>query len=185
MQLYAMSLGDPVSAALVMGVFALGTVPALFGIGVVTVSAKQKSLSSFTKFAGIIVIVLGISNVGNGLALVGIDPSIPFQISDKTEQFAPFIVDDEQVIKMRVLSRGAYEPDELTVVVGVPVRWEIEGEDVLGCTNSLILNKFGVRETIRTGNNIIEFTPTQTGSFTFSCSMGMVRGMMNVIPDES
>ena len=185
MQLYAMSLGDPLSAALVMGVFALGTVPALFGIGAATVSAKKKSLSSFTKIAGVIVIVLGISNAGNGMTLLGISPSFSFQTSAKTEQIAPSVVGGEQVVKMRVLSRGAYSPDELTVVKGVPVRWEITGDEFLGCANSLILRQFGVSERISTGLNIVKFTPTKTGSFTFSCSMGMIRGTMTVIENES
>ena len=188
MQLFAMTTGSPISAAIIMGVFALGTLPALFGIGVATVSAKKKSLSSFTKIAGVIVIVLGVSNAGNGLTLLGINPSLSWQTSQTAvavEQTTPPIVHGEQVIKMRVLSRGVYSPDKLTVIKGVPVRWEITGDKFLGCANSLILRQFGVSERISTGLNIVEFTPTKTGSFTFSCSMGMVRGTMTVIENES
>ena len=37
MQLYAMSTGSPITGALTMGVFALGTAPGLLGVGLTSI----------------------------------------------------------------------------------------------------------------------------------------------------
>ncbi|MBT3230988.1 hypothetical protein HN358_04410 [Candidatus Uhrbacteria bacterium] len=180
MQLFALSLGDPKSSAIVMGVFALGTVPALLGIGWITSTSRGRVLKQITSVAGVLVLLLGMSNLENGLTLLDMHPSSMF-VNAQVE-VGDIVYDDEyQVIKMNVTSAGTYQPSTLSVVKDVPVRWEIEGADFMGCANSLILSAFGVREYLYPGENVVEFTPTKTGQFTFSCSMGMVRGTMNVI----
>ena len=180
MQLFALSLGDPRSSAIVMGVFALGTVPALLGIGWVTSRSKGKILKRITSVAGVLVLLLGMSNLENGLTLLDLHPGT--LLASTAIENSDLIYDREyQVIKMEVTSAGIYEPSILTAIKDVPVRWEITGADFMGCANSLILSQFGVREYLYPGENVVEFTPTKTGQFTFSCSMGMVRGTMNVI----
>ena len=183
MQLFALSTGDPRASAMIMGVFALGTIPALLGIGAITSSAKGASLKKMTFAAGIIVIVLGISNVSNGFAIL--DIGSVFTSSAQAGAPTSIVEGAEQVVKMDVTEYGTYQPSTLTVTEGVPVRWEITGGEFLGCANTLVMRAFGVNERIQTGKNIVKFTPTKTGSFTFSCSMGMIRGTMNVIPSNS
>lgn len=180
MQLFALSLGDPRSSAIVMGVFALGTLPALLGIGWITSRSKGELLKRITAIAGVLVLLLGFSNLENGLTLLDAHPATLFASTEVGD--SQIVYDNgEQVIAMKVTSAGTYQPNVLTVKKDVPVRWEILGADFMGCANSLILPAFGVSEYLRAGENVIEFTPTKTGQFTFSCSMGMVRGTMNVI----
>lgn len=180
MQLFALSLGDPRSSALVMGVFALGTVPALLGIGFITSKSKGAMLKRITNIAGVLVLLLGMSNAENGMALLDLH-IIPSFASEQTDASEIVYDDQEQVIKMDVTSAGVYSPSVLTVVKDVPVRWEITGADFMGCANTLVMRTFGVSTSLKPGLNVVEFTPTKTGSFTFSCSMGMVRGTMKVI----
>jgi len=180
MQLFALSLGDPRSSAIVMGVFALGTVPALLGIGWITSKSKGKMLKRITSIAGVLVLLLGMSNLENGLTILDWHPRSMFA-TVTVEDTDVVYEGEEQVITMDVTSSGTYKPSVLTVVKDVPVRWEITGADFMGCANTLVMRTFGVSEYIKTGLNIVEFTPTKTGQFTFSCSMGMVRGTMNVI----
>ena len=52
----------------------------------------------------------------------------------------------------------------------------IDGKQVTGCTNEIMIPSLNVREPIKQGKNIIEFTPNKTGTVGFSCWMGMVRG---------
>jgi len=185
MQLYALSLGDMKSSALLMGVFALGTLPALLGIGAITSSATGERLKKITAVAGVLVITLGISNVQNSFALLDWHPFAFTGQSYTVDASAPTMVGGEQLIQMEVSERGLYIPDELTVVEGIPVRWEIFGADFMGCADSLIMREFGINTHLDPGSNTVTFTPTQTGRFTYSCSMGMIRGTMYVIPQET
>ena len=185
MQLFVLSLGDPWQAGILMGVFALGTIPALFGIGALTSVAKGGVVKKVTRIAGVIVIVLGISNMQNSMALLGWGLPDVFAQEISVESWQPHLVNGKQLIQMEISSRGSYEPSALTVVEDIPVQWEIFGPEFMGCANTLILREFGVSTYLQSGMNTVTFTPTKTGRFVFSCSMGMIRGTMNVISQES
>lgn len=58
MQLYAMSTGNPITGALTMGVFALGTAPGLLGVGGLTSIVKGSVARLFFKGAGVVVAML-------------------------------------------------------------------------------------------------------------------------------
>lgn len=177
MQLYALSTGSPMQAAMIMTVFAVGTLPALLGFGAATSAAKGKTLERLTFAVGAFVVALGIANVANGATLLGWS-GFSFQESGQTVSIA--LVDGKQIITMEVAATG-YAPDTLTVRKGIPVDWQIYGGKSLGCAGTLIMRAFDVMSTIRSGENTVAFTPTKTGAFPFSCSMGMVRGTMVVV----
>lgn len=176
MQLFAMSTGSPVQGALIMTVFAFGTLPALLGIGYVTASAKPKSLPSLSYCIGAVVIALGIANVMNGATLLGVTGVVP---ADAVTGQA-VVEGDAQVVAMAVTSAGVYAPSVLRVQAGIPVRWEVTRDAWVGCANSLVMPAFGIRESLAEGLNVITFTPDKAGTYTFSCAMGMVRGTMIV-----
>ena len=178
MQLYALSTGSPMQAALIMTTFAIGTLPALIGFGAATSAFRGKALERLTFSVGAFVVALGIANVGNGATLLGWQ-GFSFA-SSATTVAAPVLIDGKQLVMMEASAFG-YNPDVITVRKGYPVDWEIYGGKNLGCASSLILNAFGVQSTIRPGENTVAFTPTKVGTFPFSCSMGMVRGTMVVI----
>lgn len=183
MQLFALTLQDPIQSGLVMAIFALGTVPVLLGIGGATSYASGNTLKKITQFAGVIVLILGISNIGNGLALLGITAETVFAKEVQADrQGEAMIVDGRQQIEMDMTSRGVYVPDVLTVQEGIPVDWTINGDDFMGCGDTLVLPAFGINTTLKTGPNLVQFTPTKSGRYTFSCSMGMIRGTMIVTP---
>lgn len=175
-QLFALTTGSPTQAALTMLVFALGTAPALLGIGAATASMKGIGLKRMTKIVGAMVIVLGLANVRNGAALLGFTG---FTWSNADAAFTPVLVDGKQLIQMEVTG-GGYEPSDLSVVAGTPVIWEIYGGKVLGCASTLVVPDMKITKRIVTGFNEIAFTPTTPGVYAFSCSMGMYRGTLTV-----
>ncbi len=178
MQLLAMSTGSPGQAAAIMTVFALGTAPALLGIGAAAGSVRGATLGRVTRVVGAFVVALGIAQLGNGATLLGWGG---FGVSGTEVSEAAVLDNGVQVVQMEVGS-GWYSPNVLTVTEDIPVRWEVYGGDFLGCANTLVLPAFGVQTRIKTGYNEIAFTPTKAGKYTFSCSMGMVRGTMIVEP---
>jgi sulfite exporter TauE/SafE/copper chaperone CopZ len=181
MQLYALSTGNPIQAAIVMTIFALGTAPALLSVGYLTSKTKGVTLSRITRVAGAIVVILGLSNLQNGATLLGwsFQPNTSIA-SSPTKKIV--VNDGRQTVQMEVTSDFTYEPSVLTVMKDVPVDWQIYGSKSMGCASSLIQRDFGVKASLKPGLNTVRFTPTKTGKFVFSCSMGMVRGTLIVVP---
>lgn len=190
LQLYALTTGSFMTAALSLGAFALGTAPALLALGWASNSLKGKAGRFFFKFSGALVVVLGLWNIQNGLAIAGYPISWPsFSISAPAtlaagtgtpSDVAP-IVAGTQVIKMNV--NGGYQPNHFTIRAGTPVRWEVDATNGGGCLSVLVSRPLGIQKLLdQSPNNVIEFTPTQTGEIAFSCSMGMYRGSITVLP---
>jgi hypothetical protein len=46
-----------------------------------------------------------------------------------------------------------------------------------------LIPEYDIGYQFKTGENLIEFTPTETGSFRYSCWMGMIRGSITVIEE--
>ena len=78
------------------------------------------------------------------------------------------------------VSGSNYMPNPIRVKVGVPVRLVADIANMPGCSKSVVIPDFEVRKTVSAGDNVIEFTPTQSGTFSFSCSMNMYKGTIIV-----
>ena len=92
------------------------------------------------------------------------------------------IKESVQVVKMQASASG-YTPNYFKVKVNKKVRWEIEDVGTSGCTNANIAPKFFPEEIELTHGKtaVKEFTPTKLGKFRFSCWMGMVTGVIEVV----
>ncbi|HLC47191.1 MAG TPA: hypothetical protein VJI75_05690 [Candidatus Nanoarchaeia archaeon] len=78
----------------------------------------------------------------------------------------------------------SYQLTPRKLVKGVPVRIEVDASTLGGCMKYVVIKDFGVRKTITSGDNIIEFTPDKAGTFWITCSMGMGPGSFEVVnPD--
>lgn len=172
-QLYALSLGDPAAAAATMMVFALGTMPALLGVGAFASAVKGRTLRRFTIAVGVFVAALALANLRSGLALMGV--IVPDTAGVEGSSQAENGV---QVVRMEVTPYGVYEPDVLRVPAGQPIRWEIIGTKNMGCADTLVSRSLGVNLALRVGTNVVNIPPLTAGRYAFSCGMGMVRGTL-------
>lgn len=68
-----------------------------------------------------------------------------------------------------------------TVKQNQPVRFVADMQNLPGCSRALVIPQLGVRKVFSESDNTVEFTPTKSGSLQFSCSMGMYKGLLNVI----
>lgn len=74
---------------------------------------------------------------------------------------------------------GGYSPSRVTLQQGIPVRLTFDRRDVGGCSERLVSPGLGLDIRLPAGQRTtVEFTPTATGSFAFSCGMGMLRGQL-------
>lgn len=181
MQLFAMSSGSPTTGALTMGVFALGTTPGLLGVGGLTSIVKGVFATHFFRFAGITVMLLALFNILNGSRLAGISFPTFGEAQASVDSNDPNVIlqNGVQVVRMTQNTDG-YEPNTFTVRKGIPVKWIVTSTSVTTCAAAISFPAFNIRQGLRLGENIFEFTPTQTGSFRFSCLMGMFAGAFTV-----
>lgn len=185
-QALALASGSPTRGALLMGAFALGTLPMLAGVSSIGRFASLKHpLVRVT--IGAILIIFSFGQINGGLTILGarVTPeslagNVARAFSAPSGQNATKPGDTEQIVRMTV-ANGAYQPKNLVVTAGIPVRWEIDGQDVGGCAKDIVVPSLGIEKTLVRGKNIVTFTPTKPGTIPFSCGMGMIRGSFTVI----
>lgn len=192
----ALISGSAVQGGLIMFLFALGTLPMLLTIGLSSVKFSQKPHLSerFLKVAGILVLFFALYNINFQLNVLGISSLSDLGINSgqssstaknnslQSEEGLPPIINGKQILKMAASSRG-YSPNYFKVKAGIPVRWEITDTGTSGCTNAVISkNLFSGEIPLTPGQTSIkEFTPEKPGKYKFSCWMGMVSGIIEVV----
>lgn len=184
MQLYALSTGSPVKGAVSMLLFSLGTVPLMFGLGAISSFLSKKFTHKMMTISAVLVVVLGVSMFSSGMSLSGI--SLPSFVSENNaatqNKNVANVSDNIQTVTTKLLP-GKYE--SITVQKGIPVKWIIKADkkDINGCNNEIYIPKFNLSKKLEAGDNIIEFTPTESGTFAYSCWMGMIRSKISVVDD--
>jgi len=181
MQIYALSTGNPFAGALSMLVFSLGTVPLMFGLGALSSVLSKKFTRKVAMAGAVLVVVLGLSMFTQGWGLSGISLGsvFPRTAAAASQTVDSTVTDGVQVVKSE-LSSGKYPA--ITVQAGIPVKWIINAPEgsINGCNNRMLIPEYDVEYTFKTGENIIEFTPTKAGTFSYSCWMGMIRSTISV-----
>lgn len=181
MQIYALSTGSPIAGALSMFLFSLGTVPLMFGLGVLSTVLSKKFTKKVMTVGAVFVVVLGLSMFSQGWSLAGfIDLPLLSGTSIKEGAESSVNVKDGVQVINSTLSPGNYP--SITVQAGMPVKWVIDAPkgSINGCNYKLYINEYGIEHQFKSGENIIEFTPTNSGTFNYSCWMGMIRGTIAV-----
>ncbi len=185
MQLYAVSTGSFMEGALIMGIFALGTLPGIVGIGGLTSAVKGSFARYFFKFAGLVVVLLALFNINSGWNLTGFTFA---QVADwgrdqgtlTTGSVEAKIENGKQIVEM-VQAANGYSPSQFTIKKDVPVVWKIRSTTQYTCAAYINMPGAGISEPLFLGENTIEFTPTKTGPMRFTCSMGMYSGSFTVV----
>lgn len=182
-QSLALASGSPITAALIMGMFALGTFIPLLLIGYSSVaSSTNKNTSAyFSQVAGILVIIFALFNIKSQLSVLGYD--LPKTSSATAQVTTVPIVNGVQIIKMDASANG-YSPSTFTIKASLPVRWEITDRGTAGCTNAVISRSLftGQINLVPGTTSVKEFTaPTTPGTYRFSCWMGMISGSIEVV----
>jgi plastocyanin domain-containing protein len=181
MQVYALGTGSLLAGALSMFLFSLGTVPLMLGFGLVSSLLSAKFNARMLKASGVLVLVLGLVMFTRGMSLFGVALP-PLRPASSTDIAVATLVGDGQEVQTTVES-GRYHP--LLVQAGVPVRWiiRVKAEDLNGCNNPLTVPQYGIRKQLVPGDNLIEFTPSQSGTIGYTCWMGMISSYIRVVPD--
>ena len=127
-----------------------------------------------------LVAVMGMSMLQNTLSLAGFAAPAAVQ-PESTEDGVAYFSDGVQLVHT-TLDYRSYAP--ITVKAGIPVRWTITADSRVlnGCNEALVIPEYSIQKGLAPGDNIIEFTPAEIGTFPYSCWMGMIRSSITVEP---
>lgn len=190
-QALALTSGSPLQGALIMTLFALGTVPGLLAIGLSSVKfhSNPKSSKQFSMVAGMLVLFFAAFNINSQLSVLGVSnvsdlisaPTTNSQITKTTVELPP-MVNGTQVVKINA-SAYAYTPNRIALRANTPTRWEISSNGISGCTNAIISRGLfsGQIDLVDGTVSTKEFTSPKPGVYKFSCWMGMVTGTVEVV----
>ncbi|MDR2392703.1 MAG: sulfite exporter TauE/SafE family protein [Treponema sp.] len=193
MQLYALSTGSPIAGGISMFLFSMGTVPLMFGIGALSSVLSTQFTHRVMKGGAILVTVMGMTmfTYGWGLSGFSFDGTLAaFAVQRPASSkrggpetgFMPVIENGVQIVTS-TLSGGRYPA--ITVQQGIPVKWTINAPQgsINGCNNRMIIREYQVEHRFKPGENVITFTPERTGTFSYSCWMGMIRSAITVLAE--
>lgn len=195
LQIYVLSQGSWFQGAITMLLFSLGTLPALLSLSAVSAFAKGWFQRYFLKFSGVLVLIIGFSNIGNGLSLVGVNTSGWMNVfqNNKTLELAqakspslPKIENGKQIVAMEV-DGFTYTPSQFKVYQGIPIEWRIDGRKAEGCGRAIAVPALGIVELMADDKQTtINLTFNEQGIYEFNCTMGMMSpGEFIVIPNSS
>lgn len=182
-QIIALGSGNPILGAVSMFMFSMGTVPLMLGLGGMVSALGKKYTAIAMKTGCILVVVLGLAMFSQGASMAGLRFGHLSAVSDVAEEFNTAVISDSgdfQYVESDLMF-GSYP--EVTVYSGIPVEWTINAPDnvINGCNYKMTISTYGITHEFVAGKNIIEFTPTESGSIQYTCWMGMIYGTINVI----
>lgn len=194
MYVLAAGTGSMVGGAMALAAFALGTLPLMFSFGVLAGRMSFSMHALVNKFSGAVVLLLALLMLNNGLTLAGNGISLPALGAYASTGLVASEAGQQQVTAVQ--TQGAqeaymevdgygYSPDALVVKKGVPVKWIVNVTKLTGCNQELVMREYGIDVMLKRGVQTIEFTPTRTGEVSFTCGMGMLRGKIVVVEDNS
>lgn len=76
---------------------------------------------------------------------------------------------------------GGYEPSQVRVKAGTPVRLVFDRQETSSCSEEIVIPEFGIRRFLPAfAKTAVEITPRQPGNYEFTCGMGMLHGRLIV-----
>lgn len=193
MEALAISSGNPITGMLVMGIFTLGTTPLFLGTGFLTTIMGDAFKLKFFKIAGALVFYLGVTSLNGALVAAGspvslqtIGQLVPIEIDLTGGNSGSANSNIETINGVQIANifvyPTSYNPNFIQVKKDLPVKLNLTTKGSLGCTSILKIPKLGITKRLSQGTtDSVEFTPKNPGRITFTCSMGMYSGIIEVI----
>lgn len=201
MQLYAISTGSFTTGAIVMGLFAIGTMPGLLGVGGLTSTVQGPGAKRFFKIAGVAVVAMAFLNISNGYNLTGLprpfsNANVVAEVSEKevtgtpvggkAEKAAPVDKQDasENILKARYTLASGMVPTSFNARANQSYTLEIKAlEDGVGCMSTVLIPGLNnrVQTLVRGKTNKLEFKAKRKGTYQITCAMGIPHGVIRVV----
>ena len=132
------------------------------------------------KIAAVLLLVLSIMMLNRALLSFNIDVTKYFKNYDN---FTPSILkEDYQLIEFD-LEYNDYE--DIIIQKDIPVKMiiHVDKKYLTECNNEIEIRSFNIKKKLEIGDNIIEFTPSKEGLYTYTCWMNMITNNIKVVDD--
>lgn len=192
MEVSAMSSGSPVVGALTMFFFILGTAPLFILIGLFTATVSSLWQRRLNYLSAGLILILSLSTF-NGVLTVMDSPMSLNGLMNAYQKVRAYeqgqiagthtteTVNGKQQVVITITPKG-YQPNFFQVKKNIPVELILHTKENYTCANYFVFKAFDISARLQpTDTKTFQFTPTKTGKFNFSCSMGMYSGVMEVI----
>ena len=200
MMALAVASGKPLLGAAILFAFVLGTSPVFFVLGYFAAKLADTFQQSFMKLAALAIIILAIFNANNASALLGSNITLENAGSAigsglhgfwctvswcGRDGFGGGTAQTENPVSEQTItiSSTGYSPTYFAVKAGSKVTVHLSNTTGNGCQQGFTIPSLGIQRVVPVGSSSdIAFTaPSQPGQINFVCSMGMYRGVINVI----
>ena len=83
--------------------------------------------------------------------------------------------------EVTVVVHGGYEPAEVRARKGMPLRLTFDRQEDSSCSEEVVIPDFGIRKFLPAfQKTAVELTPTEAGTYEFTCGMSMLHGRLIV-----
>jgi sulfite exporter TauE/SafE/copper chaperone CopZ len=179
-QLYAFSTGSPKEAGVIMATFAIGTAPALLALAGAPTLFKGTRKVAILRALGVVVIGFAVINASAALHLSGIDFSIGGAPTPQAISANVTVTPVDQTITSAQDGDG-YHPGDSVIYAGRPTSWVMTSTAPFSCAASLNSEDLNLQGVLSMGRNVIKLPALSTGTYDYSCVMGMYSGRIVVI----
>lgn len=181
MQVYALSTGSFMRGAFSMFLFGLGTIPLMLSTGIILNLVKGKGRIIINKIASVLILILSLVMLNRSLLTLNIDI---FKCFNNYDSFTASTIENGiQTIEFD-LSYDNYQDIILQKDIPVKMIIHVDKKNLTGCNNEIIIKEFNIKQELKVGDNIIEFTPTKEMTFYYTCWMNMIKNTIKVIDNE-
>ncbi len=192
MEVQAIALGNPIGSAALMFAFVLGTFPLFSILGLAMAKFSEALTQKFLRFAAFALIAMSLYSINGVLEVLNAPVTartiqsgwISFWTPDtqkKKNQPAIPVRNGVQEVVIDIQNNG-YSPSFIQVQKNVPVKLTLQAGKVYSCAVDFRLQAFGIKQFMEPNTTkTYEFTPTQTGRFSYTCGMGMYTGVLEVL----
>lgn len=173
MMALAIASGIPILGATILFVFILGTSPIFFILGYFASKLGERLHNQFMQFAAVALILLAAYNFYGVLSLTGITLNESTPLKNQ-------VVTDKLTI---TINEFGYSPNSISVKAGSNVSLKLDNKRGAGCVQAFTIPKLGIQKIVPLGSSeTITFkAPDDKGVMPFMCSMGMYRGVINIL----
>ncbi len=193
MEVLAIASGSPLNGALIMAVFVIGTLPMFALLGLATARLSETWRKNFTRVAAASLVVMFLYSTNGILQVLDSSFSIqklgpklvsllpPYDTKQEVKRATIPTVNGVQKVEIRIQNSG-YSPSYFSVNAGTPVELTLSTRGVYSCASAFTFRAFNIFDILEpVDTKVHRFTPSKKGRYTFSCSMGMYSGVMEVI----